>query len=348
MHDCSKDIRAYHDQQVTLPTTAQNQMRNRRNTNRDRLRNGLSKAENPAPREFVSQGSYAMKTMIQDPDNDYDIDDGVYFFKEDLVGPRGAEMTALQARQMVCDALDDGRFKTPPEVKPNCVRVYYDAGYHVDIPVYRTVVTDGAFGDEIFHELASSSGWKRSDARDVTSWYEDERSKSSDAQQIRRINRDLKQFAKSRASWKGRMLSGFGITKLITERFRARAREDESLYDTMVAIRDRLDLWLVIEHPVTPDETITDGPDDAKAKLFRSKLTEAIENLEPLFDPDCSRETALKCWDKVFATTFFSERLEEEQRANSKGPAIVGASTVLSGTAAAASSIESAGGGRHA
>src|SRR5262249_36820625 len=60
---------------------------------------------------------------------DYDIDDGVYFDKGVLVGDRGAEMSALQARQMVRDALDDGSFKTPPEVRTNCVRVYYEAGF---------------------------------------------------------------------------------------------------------------------------------------------------------------------------------------------------------------------------
>ena len=54
------------------------------------MRKGLEDAEKPAPIEFVKQGSYAMKTMVQDPDNDYDIDDGVYFEKDKLVGePRG-------------------------------------------------------------------------------------------------------------------------------------------------------------------------------------------------------------------------------------------------------------------
>ena len=61
--------------------------------------------------------------------------------EEDLVGERGAEMTSLQARQMVRDAVDDGKFKQAPEVRSNCVRVLYEAGYHVDLPVYRRVVT---------------------------------------------------------------------------------------------------------------------------------------------------------------------------------------------------------------
>jgi len=348
MFDCSKDVRAYHDQDVTLPKTEQDAMRDRRNSNRTRLRDGLAKAGKPKPIEFVKQGSYAMRTMCRDPDNDYDIDDGVYFHKDDLVGDRGAEMTSLQARQMVRDAVDDGRFKRAPEVRSNCVRVFYEKGYHVDLPVYRRVVTETVFGDEVHYELAASSGWKRSDARDVSDWYEDERASSADGVQLRRINRDLKKFARSRYSWRASILSGFGISVLTTEKFRCADREDRALYDTMVAIRDRLSWNLQVAHPVTPGDYITSGPDDAKARCFREKLTEAIDTLAALFDPDCTREKALKCWDKVFATIFFSERLEEEQRASAAAPAIISAAALLSATAAASQAVSSAGGGRHA
>ena len=348
MIDCAKDVRAYHIQEVTLPKTEQDKMRDRRNANRNRLRRGLAKAGKPAPSEFVKQGSYAMKTMIRDPDNDYDIDDGVYFRKEDLVGERGAEMTALQARQMVRNAVDDGKFKQAPEVHSNCVRVYYKAGYHVDLPVYRRVVTSTIFGDVVHYELAASSGWKRSDARDVSKWYEDARAKSADGQQLRRINRDLKRYARSRQSWSGRILSGFGISVLMVECYRHHDREDCALYDTMLAIRNRLDWQLQIAHPVTTGDYITTGADDARARCFRDKLTDAIDALQPLFDSDCTRERALKCWDKVFATTFFSERLEDEKRNSVAAPAIITSGSLLSSTAAAAAAVSSAGGGRHA
>lgn len=348
MFDCSKDVRAYHDQEVSLPKSEQDAMRDRRNANRTRLRNGLADASKPAPLEFVKQGSYAMKTMTRDPDNDYDIDDGVYFRKEDLVGDRGAEMTSLQARQMVRDAVDDGKFKKPPEVRSNCVRVYYEKGYHVDLPVYRRVTTSTVFGDVVHYELAASSGWKRSDARDVSDWYEDERTKSADGIQLRRINRDLKKYARSRDSWRSGILSGFGISVLTVERFRHNEREDRALYDTMVEIKGRLNWDLQVKHPVTPGDYITSGSDDARARCFRDKLTEAIDNLQPLFDADCTRERALRCWDKVFATTFFSERLEEEKRAAVVAPAIITSGALLSQTVAAAAAVSSAGGGRHA
>ncbi|WP_442756062.1 cyclic GMP-AMP synthase DncV-like nucleotidyltransferase [Methylocystis sp. JAN1] len=348
MFDCAKDVRAYHDQDVTLPKTEQDAMRDRRNSNRTRLKSGLAKAGKPAPLEFVKQGSYAMKTMVRDPDNDYDIDDGVYFRKEDLVGDRGAEMTSLQARQMVRDAVDDGKFNTPPEVRSNCVRVFYEKGYHVDLPVYRRVVTSTVFGEEVYYELASSSGWKRSDARDVSEWYEDKRAASADGAQLRRINRDLKKYARSRYSWRSGILCGFGISVLTTERFRHDGREDRALYDTMVTIRDRLTWDLQIAHPVTPGDYITSGADDVRSRCFREKLTEAIDDLQPLFAADCTRERALRCWDKVFATTFFSERLEEEQRAAIAAPAIITSASLLTSTAAAAAAVSSAGGGRHA
>ena len=348
MFDCSKDVRAYHNQDVTLPKAEQDRMRNRRNANRSRLRKGLEKAGKPAPIEFVAQGSYAMKTMVRDPDNDYDIDDGVYFRTEDLIGPRGAEMTSLQARQMVRDAVDDGRFKQAPEVRSNCVRVYYEAGYHVDLPVSRRVVTSTIFGEQTHYELAASSGWKRSDARDVTDWYEEERSKSADGQQVRRLNRDLKKYARSRHSWRAGILSGFGISVLVLERFQQDDREDRALYDTMVAIRDRLDWDLEVAHPVTPGDYITSGADDARARSFREKLSDAIDALQPLFKADCTREEALNCWDKVFATTFFGERLENEQRASMTAPAIIGSAALLTSTSGAADAVDSAGGGRSA
>jgi len=348
MFDCAKDVRAFHDKDVALPKTEQDQMRDRRNSNRTRLRNGLAKANKPAPIEFVKQGSYAMKTMVQDADSDYDIDDGVYFYKEDLVGDRGAEMTSLQARQMVRDAVDDGKFNRPPEVRTNCVRVFYEKGYHVDLPVYRRVATSTIFGEDVHYELASSSGWKRSDARDVSDWYEDERGASSDGIQLRRANRFLKAYARSRQSWRTGILSGFGISVLVTECFDARDREDEALDGTMVAIRDRLDGDLEIAHPVTPDDYITGGPDDTKARCFRDKLTEAIDSLQPLFEAGCTRAKALKCWDKVFATTFFSERLENEARAAVSAPAIISSASLLAGATAASAAVNSAGGGRHA
>ena len=321
MHNCSDDVLAHHDEEVTLPQAKRTNMRDRRDANRNRLKTGLKKNEKPAPCEFVKQGSYAMKTMVQHPNNDYDIDDGVYFNKEELVGDRGAEMSGLQVRQMVRDALDDGSFKKAPEVRSNCVRAYYAAGYHVDLPAYRRVTVTDFRGNETYHHELASSEWKRSDARDVTDWFDRENTGQSpdttNGRQLRRLVRQIKKYARSRPSWSGQIFGGFGITALVVECYRANlSREDTALYDTMSAIRNRLKWNLTVKHPVTPNEIITKGDADARAKFLRDRLTEAIKALDPLFDPNCSHKKALKCWDKVFSATFFSDRDVPEKDAN--------------------------------
>src|SRR5260370_30229571 len=148
MYDCSKEVLGYHNDKVTLPPEERDEMRDRRDTNRNRVKAGPAENNDPKPREFAPQGSYAMKTMTQHPEKDYDIDDGIYFNKNDLKKSDDAERSALEVRQMVRDAVDDGSFKTKPQVRENCVRIYYDAGYHVDIPAYRRVVSKDFVGNE--------------------------------------------------------------------------------------------------------------------------------------------------------------------------------------------------------
>jgi len=356
MFDCSDDVLAYHDEEVNLPESDRSDMRDRRDVNRDRLKKGLKKSNKPAYRQCKSQGSYAMRLMVQSGDKDYDIDDGVYFNKEDLVGANGGEMTALEARKMVRDAVDDGKFKAAPEVRPKCVRVLYDEGYHVDLPVYRRVVEKNAAGKEVVHYELASSEWQRSDARDVTDWFDGECEKLNPDKtaggQVRRITREIKKYARSRASWKGKILSGFGITKLVTECFGSNAdREDKALRDTITAIRDRLNGNLVVKHPVTPNDTITKGSDDARAKLLRDNLSGALKKLEPLDKSDCSRKEALKCWDAVFSTTFFSDRLaDDDEAASAHVPAPFSSGLLKSGatTGIGRAAVNKQGGGRYA
>lgn len=321
MSDCSSDVRAYHNDEVTLPQRDQDDMRDRRDANRDCLKKGLQSSGNPAPLTFVSQGSYAMKTMLRHPENDYDIDDGVYFDIEDLRGSRGGHMSTYDAKKMVrdaiddgIDAIDDGSFGKDPEVRDNCVRIYYKKGYHVDIPVYRQQEDKDILGNKIYsYELASSEGWKNSDARDVTKWFDDEiKSQGGDGskgKQMRRVTRMIKKFAKSRDSWNKKILSGFGITILVVECFCSSSdREDLSLYETMIQIRNRLNWDLVVNHPVPGNGPITNGQQDSKASFLRDRLTEAINHLRPAYNEGQSRSDTLKSWDRVFKASFFSDR----------------------------------------
>jgi hypothetical protein len=316
MFDKSRDILAYHDGEVTLSQSDRTAMRDRRDSNRDRLKARLKADEKPLPKEFIKQGSYAMKTMTQDPDNDYDIDDGVYFTREALKDAQGADMTPKAARKMVCDALQYWRFSRNPEVKTSCVRIFYDAGYHVDMPVYRIVTS----GDREVYELAAGDEWVESRAADVEEWFDNENQRQSpdvtNGRQMRRITRLVKKFSRSRETWKASVAAGFTITKLVQEHFSPSAdREDRALRDTMKAIYARLQWNLQVKHPVTPNAMLTDGPNDAKTAYLRDRLKEALDELAVLDKSDCTSKKAADAWDMVFDTSFFSQRISEPAKA---------------------------------
>lgn len=346
MYNSHDEIQSYHNEEVTLPQSERDEMRKRRDTNRKQLKDGLEHDDEPKPIDFQSQGSYAHRTMVQHKDKDYDIDDGVYFSKDDLKGKKGGNKSAGDAKEMVRKALHRDQFNKPPEVRTNCVRVYYDAGYHADVPVYREVKGINDLGEEeTYYEIASTD-WKESDPVAVNHWFQEKNKHLSpdeeNGRQLRRLARLLKAFARSRENWRDRIASGFTITTLIVEECYCPdpIRDDKALYDTMVAIRDRLKSNLEVEHPIIEGEMLTSGPDDAKTKFLWKKLDKAIKDLDILFDSNCNREQMLEAWDKVFHTDFFSKLLNDDDTTGQKG---ISASGVTP-----SSPVNKIGGGRFA
>lgn len=344
MFNSHDDMIAYHNGEVRLPVAERTTMRDRRDTNRKRLKDGLKRDGEPKPVGCHTQGSYAMRTMIQHATKDYDIDDGVYFKKSDLVGSGGADKSASAAKEMVRKAVHDDKFKNAPECLKNCVRVYYDAGFHVDIPVYRTFEKNG----KAVYELASSD-WKASDARAVTNWFKDankQKSPNTDNYgQMNRLVKLIKAFARSRESWRSRIASGFMITKLVDEKYLAVDKgDDQALRETMRAVHTRLEGSLVINHPVL-DEALTKGDDDARAAFLREKLAWALGELEVLDKGDCTEEQARKAWDTVFSTDFFTGRGGSKKAEAS----VTSASVLLAATerATAQSAFDKRGGDRY-
>ncbi len=310
--NCHSEMMNFHRDNVTLSNKQQGEMRTRRDAGRKRLKNGLNEANEPQPKEVWSQGSYQMRTMVQDDDNDYDIDDGVYFASEDLKDPAGVLLTPKAARQRVCDALVwDGRLKREATVKRNCVRQVYAEGYHIDIPVYRVVTTKDENNDPVEHyELASGDEWIRSDARAVTRWFNglvgELNAGESDGSQMRRVTKLSKKFAR-RAGWKNKTASGISITKLVADYFQCSPeRDDKALRETWKAIDEKLQKSVEIDHPVLANKLAQEG--DEAVTFFRNCLSDALKMLEVLDNFDCSRKQAREAWDDVFDTDFFTKQ----------------------------------------
>lgn len=306
--DCHTDILGFHAEKVTLGNAQQDAMRTRRDAGRTRLSNGLDKAGHPRPRETQSQGSYAMRTMVQDDENEYDIDDGVYFALNDLKDADGATLDPAAARQRVRAALKDNRLTYDAIVKRNCVRQGYPEGYHIDIPVYRVVKAEGDDGKDVDqYELASGDEWSVSDARAVTAWFNGRVGElnrgAADGSQLRRITKLTKKFAR-RPEWKDHTTSGICITRLVWDHFvSCGGRDDKALRKTWQAVSAALAVSTEIAHPVLDGNLAERG--DREVQHFASCLAEALQSLEVLDDEDCTRAQARAAWDEVFATDYF-------------------------------------------
>lgn len=319
-YDANAHLLAFYKDRVRVGQDLLDTAMNRRNANRDRLRAGLEKEGEPKPSEFVSQGSYAMETMIQSESEASDIDDGAVFTKESLKGPKGGDKTPADAKEMVRKAVSlNAGFKTDPQVRKNCVRVFYNDGFHVDIPVYRCWEENGVTKKQL-----ASTDWTDSAPEDITKWFQDKVGEKSpdkaDGRQLRRIVRLLKFWSKSRLTWT--LPSGFVLTVLVDEQFPIGGwldRDDTALLHVMRGIRGRCQLNQNVYRPVSPRDEITNDRTRTHVSNMVEQLTPAINELSKLERADCDELMALKALKTVFWTDFWDGRIKELEDGDGNG-----------------------------
>ncbi|WP_271609930.1 MULTISPECIES: nucleotidyltransferase domain-containing protein [unclassified Bradyrhizobium] len=335
MKDCNEQVKGFERAEVRMSKDDRADIFGKAKINRDRLRNGLDRNGSPKAIGSRTQGSYAMKTMIQHDRNDYDVDDGVYFKRDKLKDDQGQDKAPEDARKMVSDALQDKRFADQPEARNNCVRVYYKSeGYHVDVPVYReNRKTDPFTGEEKkWFEIAAGDKWRESDPLANTKWFKDANAnKSSDASadgndgQFVRIVRLVKAFARSRLGWTDKIASGFTISKLCCDNFaHDDDRDDRSFRQTLRGISFQLALGVAVRHPVLNENLAESG--DPKTGFLKEKIDENLKHLDVLDKLDCTHEEAMKAWDALFFTDWFSKQPDPSKKSKvekASGPAVI-------------------------
>lgn len=312
MIDCNKEMTNFYNEKVRLKDLW-NTLVKYREANLTRLSNGLTKNSNPKYSDSINQGSYAMSTIIQHPDNDYDIDIGIIFKKDDLKGIQDGDRTALDTRKMVCEAMQDGKFKKQPKVLKNCVRVYYLEGHHVDMAIYRKYTNDS--GVEI-QELASSD-WEESNPEAITKWFNqaviDKSPDENNGKQLRRIVRLLKKWARSRSSWD--MPSGLILSILSEECYvPVINRDDQSFYKTIKAMKSRLYINKSVKNPINNNEITSSDKHKNKVKNLYDKLDEMFDNSKGVnlseLEYSQDKKKALFIWKRFFNDDFFESQIE--------------------------------------
>lgn len=345
MYDYNRQIVKYEKNKVAIGNDIRATLRGNRKANQERLKKNLP--ESKPIQGFQKQGSYAHWTMIQNVGNDYDIDDGVLFRKDDLVTSQGNEMTPLQVRDMIADALQDDKFEKQPERMKNCVRVFYKAGHHVDVPAFR--LSEKLLGGEKC-EIASSE-WRDSDPKQINKWFDEKvtefkEEREGKGYQFRKMIRLLKRFCRSRPSWT--MPSGLILTMLTSEKMPNYERDDECFYYLLKAIYEHLKyeglrVYNLSDDSLFSQEELTKSDDDADMRALRDRSEEALEKLKILQDADCTQEQARKAWDWVFKTDGFFDD-EDDNSGDDGGSSPDGSFGISSGTPKKAVDLQ--GGGR--
>ncbi|MCI5165804.1 MAG: hypothetical protein D3903_06840 [Candidatus Electrothrix sp. GM3_4] len=226
------------------------------------------------PPKFWGQGSFEMKTIINpipkkdDNDNtilEYDLDYGVYFIEKENENNKRSITTW---HDWVYSSVKY-HTNTLPEKKNTCIRVIYDDGHHIDLPIY---YKDGK-SIELAHK---TKGWTTSDPKEFYEWFNNQ---AKNDQQLRRIVRYLKAWKNYRENNNSylQLPSGFALTILATENFCSSDDDDKAFRDTVQKIKNSLDLSFICLRPTTPrGEDLFANYSETKKNDFLTSLDQLI------------------------------------------------------------------------
>lgn len=307
MFNLSSEFKKFYDEEVVLPSTETQKLRNKKKINIDRLKAGLEEynEENNTTYKIAEtreQGSVAMATVTQNDSNDYDIDVAIIFDKGNIDG-----IGHIKIKNIIVDALKRKctNFKTEPEALKNCVRIVYNDGYHIDFAIYRKSIDDD--GNEIY-EHAGSTQWQERNPAAINNWFNEEIKEKGDG--LRKTIRLSKMFCKSRDSWN--MPGGLIQTVICDEVFEESDRLDEMFYNNMCAVRDRLNESIEVNNPTDTEKSLLlKEKDKDEMNNWKKRISDKIDKLDILFDDDCTENDAKNAWYDFFKHDYWSVSSEE-------------------------------------
>ncbi|MGZ3862492.1 MAG: cyclic GMP-AMP synthase DncV-like nucleotidyltransferase [Bacteroidia bacterium] len=267
--------------------------------------------------EFQSQGSFIMDTIITPKDEDFDLDDGVYF-----VGnvPKENRPKTEDFHKWVLFAVGENETYASVTDKDTCVRVAYKKEkFHIDLPIYYTYPDTNP---DLAHKL---TGWTLSGPVEFIVWFE-EKAQSGFKQSyllesrmfteyekwlndIRKTDVQLRRIVRYLKGWgdhlREDMPPGIVMTILAGENYVANERDDIALRDTLQKIKDMLDRnGGKCFRPTTPKgEDLFEKYGMAKKKYFITELEKFINSANQAIASPNQKEACLK-WQKHLGDRF--------------------------------------------
>jgi hypothetical protein len=318
MANCDELFKIYNSA-IRLADDKREILKSVRNSLRKKMnsRFSLIRSINNHTLEFQSQGSFIMDTIIAPKDDDYDLDDGVYFIGSLA---RNERPTPQQFHDGVIIAVGTDENYAKVIDKETCVRVIYEKEkFHIDLPIYyaNKVNSELAHTKEnwilsnpikfiAWFEQKTESGFKeefilekKMFSNEYKNWLTDIRKKDV---QLRRIVRYLKGWGDD---LRGEMPPGIVMTILAAENFVPNLRDDIALRDTLIKIRQYLknNNCKCLRPTVPVGEDLFENYSQTKKQYFLDRLDTFIESAEQAINHPNQKDACLK-WQKHLGSRF--------------------------------------------
>lgn len=277
------------EENISVSSSKKDTLRKGRNSIREKVRKELKDKEKKSPK-FSMQGSFAMNTMIREENSKYDIDDGVYISDYEDEEKESWPVPST-VHNWIVNAVENQTSKKPID-KNTCVRVDYEADYHIDIPIY-------IVKDDIAYLAHKSKGWIVSDPKSFKEWYKEKNKDTNN--QLRRTIKYLKKWKE----YKKIDFKGIEITILASNNYSNIDGNDlKSILATVSNIIIELDSEFVCYRPVEPtDEDLFEDISDYRKNNILDGLKNLETKLEKALNEDSYKE-ASKILQKVFGDEF--------------------------------------------
>ena len=222
------------------------------------------------------QGSFKNHTAIRPVriGDEFDVDVGVYLFTN-------AEVTGLKAsdakdklRQILfayCLEHNEAKLEEP---KPNCERVSFSGGFHIDLPLY--------YFDEKKSKCrlaTQNNGWIDSDPKSLQTWFSEQINHLSDSEKarLRRVIKALKTWA----CLKNAALPSVAISCFVARNYAEYQCEEEAVWTLAQRVADHLTNNGRILSPLNGDDLIGASDqelDDLRRKCYQlQKVLQAVK-----------------------------------------------------------------------
>jgi hypothetical protein len=298
MSDCHRLFLEFHDV-IKLSDSKKESLRSARDAIRDRITTHFRDTIKEKIPGFMSQGSFAISSVVNPLNSEFDIDDGIYLNKLDDDMKKWPSPDTVHS--WVLEAVKS-HTKEDPINKRTCIRVVYSHNYHVDLPIY------GVFKGDPWLAEKGEAGWHISDPQKFVDWFIGRVKEGGE--QLRRTLLYLKAWADYNSN-SSAILTSFALSILVATSYVSSERDDRAFVKTIKSIFDKLSTSHIITNPVDSRENVGERITDAQWNHSTKRLISLLASAGEALKTE-KMEEASELWRKEFGERFPQDKGSKE------------------------------------